>query len=89
MLKAKAATVCVEVAPRFVELARCFAGVDEVITWGENAAPVVAPEWDVQIEVTELPYVFRTQLSEHAARHSVPARASSARGCRRALCKSV
>ena len=55
--------MCVEVAPRFVDLAKCLSGVDEVITWGE-AAPAIAPGWDVQIEVTELPYVFRTRLLE-------------------------
>jgi hypothetical protein len=48
------------VAPKMLELAQCFRGVDEVATWGESA-PSRAPEWDVQIEVTELPYFFRTR----------------------------
>ncbi len=38
-------------------------GVGEVISWGE-LAPVRAPEWDVQIEVMELPYVFRVTERE-------------------------
>ena len=59
MLRARAQSVCVEVAPRFVELARCLVGVDEVITWADDA-----PKWDVQMEVTELPYLFRTQLAD-------------------------
>ena len=41
-LRALAANVMFEVAPRFVELARCFDGVDHVITWGEDA-PVNRP----------------------------------------------
>ena len=54
-----AANVVFEVAPRFVELARGFDGVDHVITWGKDA-PSELPEWDVQVEVMELPYMFRT-----------------------------
>lgn len=61
-LRARAASVCVEVAPHFVELARCLEGVDHVITWGD-AAPDPAPEYEVQMEVMELPYVFRTHLA--------------------------
>jgi hypothetical protein len=62
-LKAVARSVVVEVNPRFVELAKCFDGIAEVITWGD-AAPTEPMTWDVQIEIMELPYVFRTQLSE-------------------------
>jgi hypothetical protein len=62
-LRARAADVIYEVAPRFVELARCFDGVDHVITWGKSA-PDPGPEWDVQMEVMELPYVFRTEAHE-------------------------
>lgn len=63
LLKQRAARVIVEVHPRFVQLARTIRGVDQVITWGE-AAPAQSPRWDVQIEVTELPWFFRTQLSD-------------------------
>lgn len=58
-LRTRAAKLIVEVDPLFVELARCFDGVADVITWAEQAA-VSSPSWEVQIEVTELPYFFRT-----------------------------
>ena len=59
LLRTQCAHVIVEVPPRLLELARCFAGADEVITWGDDA-PAQAPPWDVQVEVMELPYLFRT-----------------------------
>ena len=62
-LRKQASKVYVEVAPRFVELATCLAGIDEIITWGPDA-PLITPEWDVQMEVMELPYVFRTQIDQ-------------------------
>jgi hypothetical protein len=58
-----AAGLIVEVPPRFRELASCIDGVEEVITWG-NDARSPTPEWDVQIESNELPFVFRTQLRD-------------------------
>lgn len=63
MLNAMASEILFEVPPRFVELAQCFDGVNEVITWDE-AAPATMPEWDVQLEVMELPYIFRTTLKD-------------------------
>lgn len=63
MLRSQAAHVIVEVAPRFLELARCIDGVEHVITWGDQAQ-VDPPHWDVQIELTELLYFFRTELSD-------------------------
>lgn len=62
-LRALAADVIWEVPPRLLELAPFFAGVDRVITWGDRA-PLLVPAWDVQIEVMELPYLFRTE-AEH------------------------
>jgi hypothetical protein len=62
-LRAVARSLVVEVNPRFVELAKCFNGVDEVITWGDEA-PTEIVLWDVQIEIMELPYLFRTQFHE-------------------------
>ena len=62
-LRAIASHLTVEVPPRLVELAPCFDGMGEVITWGENAPPV-APVWDVQVEVMELPYVLRVNSEE-------------------------
>ena len=63
MLRARCLYLVIEVPPRLVALAHGFAGADEVITWGE-AAPAVAPAWDVQIEVMELPYFFRTVVAD-------------------------
>lgn len=57
-LEALASHLVVEVPPRLVELAPCFAGMREVITWGEGA-PERPPAWEVQLEVMELPYLFR------------------------------
>ena len=63
LLRKQAAQVTVEVAPHMVEIAEMLDGVEDVITWGERA-PVHPPEWDVQVEVTELPYVFRTEVKD-------------------------
>ncbi len=63
MLRERAAKLIVEVPPALLELAPLLDGVGEVITWGKDA-PSALPAWDVQIEVTELPYVFRTLCSE-------------------------
>jgi hypothetical protein len=62
-LQAVSAEVTFEVPPALVELAHCIKGVRRVITWGANApsTPII---WDSQIEVTELPYIFRTELSD-------------------------
>jgi hypothetical protein len=63
ILKATALKVLVEVPPGLLELASCFDGIDHALTWGEQA-PTSPPRWDVQVEVTELPYIFRTQLRD-------------------------
>lgn len=62
-LRSRASEVIFEVPPRLVELAPHFDGVDRVITWGDRA-PQRAPHWDVQMEVMELPYYFRTVIDE-------------------------
>jgi hypothetical protein len=62
-LQETASRVVFEVPPRMLPLASLFRGVDEVITWGK-AAPAMPPAWDVQVEVTELPYLFRTKLDD-------------------------
>ena len=67
MLQSLAASVVYEVPPALYELAPCFAGirpgVDQVITWGDHA-PARPPAFDVQVEVMELPYVFRTEAPD-------------------------
>ena len=62
-LQALAPKVVFEVTPRFTELARYFDGVSDVITWGDDA-PNQPPQWDVQVEVMELPYLFRTEMHD-------------------------
>ncbi len=62
-LQALAKQVIVEVPPRMVSLAPLLDGVGEVVTWGEMA-PGTPPDWEVQIEVMELPYLFRTGAVE-------------------------
>ncbi len=62
-LNAQAASVLFEVPPRLLGLATCFRGVSQAMTWGE-IAPRAMPPWDVQIEVMQLPYLFRTRLGE-------------------------
>ncbi len=57
------ASVIFEVPPRLLDLAPCFHGVSKAITWGERA-PREASPWDVQIEVMELPYFFRTKAGD-------------------------
>lgn len=63
LIRERANHLIVEVAPAMLELARMFDGIDEVITWGPQA-PNKIPAWDVQIEINELPYVFRTQSKD-------------------------
>lgn len=58
-LAARAAHVVYETSPRLLPLIRCFNGVEDAITWEDDP-----PEWDVQVEVMELPYLFRTSIDE-------------------------
>ena len=53
----------VELPPRLLALAPHFKSMPQVITWGEQAT-AVAPVWNAQIEVMELPYIFRTALAD-------------------------
>ncbi len=57
LLSARAAHVTWEAAPKMLPLMRCFPGVDHVITWSD-----ADPAWDVQLELLELPYLFRTTV---------------------------
>lgn len=63
LLREQCASLVVEVPPQLFDLASCFEGVDDVITWGA-LAPATAPRCDVQIEVMELPYVLRVRASQ-------------------------
>lgn len=62
-LRALTSRLIVEVAPRMVDFARCINGVEEVITWGKSQ-PKDPPAWDMQVEIMELPYVFRTMVGD-------------------------
>lgn len=59
LLREKAASLVVEVAPRLLPLFSEAGFPCEVISWGADA-PRNAPAWDQQVEVMELPYLFRT-----------------------------
>lgn len=59
LLRRMAANVVWEVPPRMLELAPYFRGVEQAITWTDEA-----PAWNVQVEVMELPYLMRTALEE-------------------------
>lgn len=58
-IKARAASVVYEVSPRLLPLMPCFNGISDAITW--NHPPT---EWEMQVEIMELPYLFRTTVSE-------------------------
>lgn len=61
-LNALAARVVWEVPPALQELARCFRGANNVISW-ESRHPF-ARSWDVQVEATELPCIFETRIDD-------------------------
>jgi hypothetical protein len=62
-LREKASHLTVQVPPPLVSLAPMFAGVEDVITWGEQEQ-IKEPSWDVQMEINELPYFFRTTAAD-------------------------
>jgi hypothetical protein len=62
-LRTLAAEVTYEVPPALFELAQHIDGVDPVVTWG-RLAPANPIFWDAQIEVMELPYIFRTETRD-------------------------
>lgn len=61
--------VTYQMAPRLLPLAGCFAGVKDAVSWSEaagEAAGEAAPEppWDLQVEIMELPYLFRLHAAD-------------------------
>jgi hypothetical protein len=56
-LHREADKVILQVSPALVDLARLCPGVDEVVAW-EQERP-----FDLQCEITELPYIFRSTLA--------------------------
>jgi hypothetical protein len=63
LLRTMAAEVTFEVPPSMYELAQYIEGVDNVVTWG-SLAPVIPVFWDTQLEVMELPHIFRTEIRD-------------------------
>ncbi len=61
LLKETCRSLTVQAHPELVTLLACVPGIDRVCSWGpdyfENNS-----EWDMQMEVTELPRAFRTEL---------------------------
>ena len=55
-LSSLANSVTWQVPPKLQELAGYFQDVDHVITWDQPC------RWDLQVEITELPYLFRSTL---------------------------
>lgn len=62
LLNDRAAKVIWEVAPAMKHLAPCFDAVEHVVTWEDECRE--GQDWDMQIEVLELPYIFRTTVVE-------------------------
>ncbi len=62
LLNRRAAKVIWEMSPAMIDIARCFHGVEHVLAWGAEC--VAGRDWDVQIEVMELPYIFRTTVAD-------------------------
>lgn len=60
-LAVRARSLVVEVPPRMLELAQFVDGVSQTTTWND---PPNRSDWDCQIEVMELPYLFRTELTD-------------------------
>ncbi len=63
LLRERCARIILEVPPRMLEIAACFPGADDIVTWGEHAL-TEPPAWDVQVEIMELPYLLRTRVDE-------------------------
>jgi hypothetical protein len=62
LLRGTAASVTAQTHPELVALLGGIRGIDRVTTWSDGPG-LRGREWDEQIEVMELPYVFRTTLS--------------------------
>ena len=61
-LRRLARQLIIEVPSAMREIVACIDGVNAVTTWEMEAQ--ASSDWDSQVEVTELPYLFRTQLAE-------------------------
>jgi hypothetical protein len=59
LLKKTCARIVVQAHPQLTTLLEGVPGVDHVMTWERGEAE---PEWDLQMEVNELPRIFRTTI---------------------------
>jgi hypothetical protein len=57
LLRADCARLVVQTHPQLVRLLEAIPAIDEVLTWGEDRN-----DWDLQMEINELPRAFRTTL---------------------------
>lgn len=62
MLRKTCSSLTVQTHPELVRLVQGVAGIDRVISWGPTFQEDPST-WDMQLEVTELPFAFRTTLS--------------------------
>jgi hypothetical protein len=54
LIRRQASRLTLQLAPPLIELARSITAIDEVLPWAEESP------YDVQLEITELPYIFRS-----------------------------
>ena len=69
LLRKTCSSLTVQTHPELVRLLEGVSGIDRVISWGPSF-PEDHSVWDIQLEVTELPYAFRTAIPSIPA--SVP-----------------
>ena len=62
MMRREAATVMAQTHPQLVSLLRGMPFLDAVLTWSDGPLRKGA-DWDQQVEVMELPRIFRTELA--------------------------
>lgn len=87
LLNRKSATVVWEVPPAMLQIMRCFSNIHHVMTWDNEYE--AGRDYDVQVELMELPYLFRTTsaelpISEKYVRlpHAIVQRAAAEMGVR-------
>ncbi|HVW76216.1 MAG TPA: hypothetical protein VHB45_01295 [Alloacidobacterium sp.] len=61
-LEKTAANVIWELQPALMEMAPYFYGIRNFITWNNHLC--YGTDWDVQLEVMDLPYLFRTTIED-------------------------
>ena len=62
LLAERAARVCVEAQPELISLLRGLPGIADLVPLGEKEHPPARFGCDAEIDITELPHAFRTEL---------------------------